>query len=206
MLTALGLSSSIVLLASCASPTPRAGAEEAVGAALGLESEPNLVLLRSEGGEIDEPAEQAALGKSLSLAWAVRAAVRSDPELQAALARVRIAVADADQARLLPNPILNLVVRFGDGSTQVEASLAEDFVALLQQRRRTSAADHRLRRAAVNAVTTALDTVQTLHVQYAAAQTFDRLVPVLEERAALVERVLDIARARLEAGEGARPT
>src|SRR4051794_9813828 len=55
-----------------------------------------------------EPEAPPADGDDLSLARAVRLALSHDPRVRAALAKVRVAEAEANQARLLPNPILTL--------------------------------------------------------------------------------------------------
>jgi len=192
-----------LLMAGCAGPQPAHRSEEMVAAALGLGE---AIEFRVEGGPIDEPLGLPASGEGLTLAGAIRAAVMTDPQLQAALARVRVAMADADQARLLPNPVLSMVLRFGgDGSPGVEAGLAQDFIQVLQQRRRASAADNRLRVAASEAVTTALDVVQAVEERYAEVRALDRLAATIEERRGLLGRVLGVAQARLEAGEGTRP-
>lgn len=189
-------------LAGCRS-TPRADldASAAAGEATGLGSSIEFRAVGPDGGPLDEP---EAIGDALTLVEAVRRAVTTDPGLQAALARVRVAMADADQARLLPNPVLNLVLRWGPGKPQIEASLAQDFIAALQIPRRTSAADHRLRRAAAEAVTVALDTASQAQERYVAAQAAAALTPLLRERMDLLERLAGVARSRLDAGEGTR--
>jgi len=176
---------------------PDPAAEQAITEAIGPDV---IVMFRTEGGPLDE-SESA---DTLSLDEAVERAVTTDPGLQAALARVRIALADADQARLLPNPVLNIVLKWGAGTTVVEASLAQDFVAALQIPRRSSAADNRLREAAADAVTVALDIASDVQDAYVAAQATDRLIPILEMRLSLLQKVAGVARDRLEAGEGIR--
>lgn len=128
----------------------------------------------------------------------------TDPGLQAALARVRIAMADADQARLLPNPVLNFALRWGPGRPQIEVSLAQDLIQMVKIPRQASAADNRLRQAAADAIIVALDTVEVVQERYVAVQTLESLVPVLAERRALLDRLVATARARLEAQEGTR--
>src|SRR6188472_441901 len=81
----------------CAGPRHDPRAEQAVSESIGLGSP---IEFRTEGGPLDE----TGAGDSLTFADAVQRAATTDPALQAALARVRIAIADADQARLLPNP------------------------------------------------------------------------------------------------------
>jgi outer membrane protein TolC len=189
---------------SCANNRPHPDTETAIASATGIEQ---AVRIRTEGGPVDEPSEGDSEVSSLTLATAVRQAVTTDPGLQAALARVRIALADADQARLLPNPVLNVVLRFdvsGGGKPQIEASLAQDIVNILRIPRQSSAADHRLRQASADAVTVALDVVAEVRERYAEAQALDRLMPVLNERHALVGKLLDAANARLRVGSGGR--
>lgn len=172
-----------------------------LAAAAGLPSAVEFIAVGPEGGPLDEP---AGPGETLTLAEALRRAVTTDPGLQAAMARVRIALAEADQARLLPNPVLSLVLRWGPGEPQIEASLGQELVRLFQRPRRASAADHRLRGAAAEAVTTAIDVAAEVQERYATAQAAVELVPVLEDRMKLLRNLGAVARSRLEAGEGAR--
>lgn len=153
------------------------------------------------GGPDDVPASPAG---SLDLADAVRRALRNSPELQAALAKVRGAEAEASQARLLPNPVLSVVLRFstGTGTPDIEAGLAQELISLLRRPGRVRAADARLRGAASDAVTAALDVVGDVRERYAGVQSLDALIGVLEERRRLVDRLLELARARQAAGEG----
>lgn len=111
-------------------------------------------VMSEDGVPTDEPGEIPA---TLVLRDAVLLAVSTDPRLQAAFARVRITIAEADQARLLPNPVFNLILRWSPGSSMVEISLTQDFIQALQIPKRSSAADNRLRQTAADAVTTALD-------------------------------------------------
>ncbi len=185
------------LLAGCAANRPDPQAEATASRALGLNE---VLTFRTEGGPLDEVAE----GDVLTLADAVRRAATTDPRLQAALARVRIAMADADQARLLPNPVLDFVLRWGPGKPQIEVSLAQDLIQMFKIPRRASAADNRLRQAASDAVTVALDTVAEVQERYVAVQTLESLVPVLAERRLLLDKLVATARARLEAQEGTR--
>ncbi len=187
----------IVLLSGCAPSRPDPSAESHAATAVGLGQ---ALTFRTEGGPLDEP----GAGETLSLADAAERAVTTDPGLQAALARVRIAMADADQARLLPNPVLNFVLRWGPGSPQIEVSLAQDLIQAFQIPRRSSAADNRMRQAAADAVTVALDVTAEVQERYAAAQALDALIPLLEERHGLLKRLTETAGARLRSGEGTR--
>lgn len=171
------------------------------GEAAGISSPIEFVVVGPDGGPLDE---SNGASDALALTEALRRAVTTDPGLQAAMARVRIAIADADQSRLLSNPVLSFVLRWGPGKPQVEASLAQDIILALQLPRRASAADNRLRQAAADAVTVAIDVASDVQERYAAAQAADKLVPVLRERMVLLERLIAIAKSRLDAGEGTR--
>lgn len=183
--------------------TPRADVDAArdAGVATGLFAPIEFTAVGYDGGPLDEP---PATGASLTLADALRRAVTTDPGIQAAMARVRIAMADADQSRLLPNPVLNIVLRWGPSKPQVEASLAQDFVQALRVPRRASAADNRLRQTAAEAVTVAIDVASEVQERYVAAQASSELVPLLRDRLVLLERLVTVAESRLDAGEGTR--
>ncbi len=187
-------------LGGCAGRRPDPAAERSITDAIGA---PAPIVFRTEGGPLDEP---DSAPERLSVSEALQRAVATDPGLQAALARVRVAMADADQARLLPNPILSLVLKFpeGGGGTQIEATLTAEIVRMLQAPRRADAADDRMRRAAADSVTVALALVAEVQERYAGAQALDELLPVLEERLGLLDRLIRIARARLAPGEGTR--
>ncbi|MBL9149648.1 MAG: TolC family protein [Phycisphaerae bacterium] len=186
-----------LLLAACQSAGLSRPVEKDIAAAVDLH---DAVTFRTDGAPIDETVS----GATLTIEDAVRAAVASDAGLQAALARVRVAMADADQARLLPNPVLNLVLRWGSGSPQIEVSVAQDLIAVLKIPNRTSAADNRLRESAADAVTVALDVVADVQQAYAESQAGDALVPIFEHQAELTSRLIEIANARLADGEGTR--
>lgn len=175
--------------------------ESAIATAARLPGAIEFRLVGPQGGALDE---DDPVPSELHIDEAVRRAVTSDPGLQAALARVRIAIAEADQARLLPNPVLSIVFRTGGGSPQIEASFVQEFVQALQRPTRAGAADNRLRAVAADAVVAALDVISDVQESYVEAQSSAALVPIFEERLRLLERLVSTARARLDAGEGTR--
>jgi outer membrane protein TolC len=195
-----GLLALLLALPACQTNRPDPDAEGVIAQSL-LMGEP--VMFRVDGGPLDEPAPDTA-GGTLTFAQATRQAVMTDPGMQAALARVRIAMADADQSRLLPNPVLYMVLRWGPGQPQFEVSLAQEIIQVFQIPRRSSAADNRLRQVAADAVTVALDVVADVQERYAVVQTAGRLVPVLQNRRDLVRRLAEVAKSRLDWGEGIR--
>jgi outer membrane protein TolC len=187
------------LLAGCLTPRPDIDAESRIEEALVL---PGAVVFRTDGAPIDD----SAAADTLPLELAVRRAVETSPELQAALARVRVAQAEADLAGLLPNPILSLVFRLpeGGGAADIEAGLAADLLAVLQRPRRARAAGQRLEAEAAAALSAALDVVAGVRDLYADAQALEELVPLLESRLSVLGRLREVAAARLELGEGTR--
>jgi outer membrane protein TolC len=163
----------------------------------------NAAAFSIEGGPLDVAAPETP---TLTLADALRRALAVDPSLQSALSRVRVAQADADQARLLPNPILDVVVRYprSGGSPDIEAGLVADLISVLGTPWRAGAAIRRLKAAAAEAVGAALDVVAETEEAYAAVQTLDELTQVLSRRREIVVRLAELSRLRFEAGEGTR--
>jgi len=200
--TPLALMVAAALVSGCTT-TPRGDTDtsRSIGEATGQAAPIQFVAVGPDGGSLDEP---DVAGNALTLADALRRAVTTDPGLQAAMARVRIAMAEADQSRLLPNLVLNVVLRWGSGKPQIEASLAQDFVQALQIPRRSSAADNRLGQVAAEAVTEAIDVASEVQDRYTMAQASAALVPVLRARMDLLERLVAVAKSRLDAGEGMR--
>lgn len=194
---AAALSGATCLLVACQSPSHDASVVSRIRAASGSDA---LIEYRTEPAPLDEPVSSTALPLHL----AVQRGLETDPSLQAALARVRIAAADSDQARLLPNPVLNFILRWGPGKPQFEISLAQDFIEALKMPRKISAADNRFRESGADALTVALDTIARIQVQYADAQAASELVPLLESRLALLDKLVAVSKDRLDIGEGTR--
>ena len=188
--SALGL----VLSVSCATPP---GPDIRAGAGL-----TNAVQFRAESLPTDAP----PVGNALDLPAAIERAVRQSPTLQAALAEVRAAQADARQSRLLPNPVLSVVFRYpdGGGSPVTETGLTADLLTVLQTPRRIRAADNRLRAASARAVAAALDVIADTEKSYHTGNALRQEMVLLEQGAGHIDRLLQIARHRLDAGEGTR--
>jgi outer membrane protein TolC len=150
------------------------------------------------------PAEAAPAADRLPMSAAIERALRQSPELQTALARVRVAQADAHQARLLPNPVLNIAFRLpeGGGRTLIEAGLTTELAQLLQRPRRISAADAALRRASADAVTATLEVMHETQRHYFDAVGLRRETEILVQRNSRISELLKLAEAKLAAGEG----
>ena len=161
----------------------------------------NAVQFRTESLPTDAPPSGA-----LDLPAAIERAVRQSPTLQAALAEVRVAQADARQSRLLPNPVLSVVFRYpkGGGSPVTETGLTADLAATLQMPRRNRVADNQLRGASAQAIAAALDVIADTEKTYHTANALRQEAALLGQDAGHVDRLLQIARHRFDAGEATR--
>lgn len=197
---AAGLLLSWALLAGCQQNPATPDLGETLRAASGVTE----AVTFSVEGEPESVADVPA--NALTVAAAIELAIRHSPELQAAIAKVHAALADARQARLLPNPVLSVIVRFpeGGGKPDIDAGLTADLVSLLRMPRQITAADKRLAAASAEAVTVAIDVVSTVQERYAAVQSLESQIVAIEQRTKLVDRLLDLAKARLGAGESGR--
>jgi len=185
------------MLAACAAPVPEV---DPVGDAAAATAAANAIVYRDEAEPVDaaEPAIGVLTGEQ-----AVRAALSHDPRLQEALANARAALAAASEARRWPNPVLDVMFRFPDGGgrTMVDAGLSGDVLAILQTPTRAAAADQRLRAACAQVVTTAIDVVAEVQRSYARVQALDTEAPVLAAQVQVAQRLAELGRARLAAGD-----
>lgn len=144
-------------------------------------------------------------GTTLSLGDVIRLTAQNSAEIQSAMARVRIAQADAQQSRLLPNPVLSLALRFpGNGTAVIDAGLSADLIAILKRPGAISAADSRLRAASAEAVIVVLDQLTAGQEHFFTIQSLEAGIAVLAERRELLDRLLAIAESKLRLGEGTR--
>ncbi len=161
------------------------------------------VVVRVHAQEDQAPTTGPAI---LSRGEALRLALHHDPRIQGAIAKVRLAQAEAQQTRLLPNPILNIDVRFpeGGGTQTVEASLTGDLIAILTMPGRIKAVDQRLRGASADMLGTVLDVIAEVQEAYAAVLLADAEAQVLSRRDEILRQLRSVAGNRVAAGEGTR--
>jgi outer membrane protein TolC len=150
--------------------------------------------------------EGTSVASTLTLSDATMRALHADPRIQAALTKVRVAQAEAHQTRLLPNPVLTVVVRLATagGQPAVEASLAADLLAYVQRPGRINAADRRLRAASADALTAVVEAWADVQERFLAIQLADARVRLLEESQTATARYLGLAENRLRVGEAIR--
>lgn len=154
-----------------------------------------------------EDAAPPAADQTLELSHAVRMALLHDARIGAALAKVRVAEADANQTRLLPNPILTFDYRFtthADQNPVFEPAVAADLLSLLQKPAQIAAADHRLRSSAAAALVVVLDVIVEVQDTYISACSADAEITNADRRRQRIARLRDLAQQRLEAAQGTR--
>lgn len=190
----------LIALNGCVGNRPSSDAPSLITWATGVS---DASLLRTTSDPVDVSASNSPF---LTMIEATRRTLVNDPELQSALAHVQEAEADADQARLLPNPVLSITVRprFGPESPIISPGLSEDLIGILERPHRASAADRRLRASARDALTAALNTLAEVQEQYTDVQAGEAELFVLGGRRSLLDRLSALADARLKAGEGSR--
>lgn len=195
------------VLVGCASQIPQSDPQAEAARAIGLQSGLAIVL---QGELPDDSSDELLKGASgsavaLSLVEVIQLTAQNNAEIQAAMARVRIAQADAKQSRLLPNPVVSLALRFPEnGSTIIDAGLSADLIAILKQPGAINAADARLRVASAEAITAVLDEITASQEHYFSIQSLEGSIAVLSERRELINRLLKLAESKLRIGEGTR--
>ena len=104
---------------------------------------------------------EALLGEPLSAAGAVRLALLNNPSLQAGLEEMGIARADLVRAGLLRNPVFGATLRFpeGGGGTNLELSLVQEFLNVVQLPMRRRVAVKSFEQVKLRTVDTALTLV-----------------------------------------------
>jgi outer membrane protein TolC len=155
---------------------------------------------RTSGGP-DDVGEVS--GDTLTMEQAVRWGLERSSKVQQALARTRVAMSEAEQVRLLPNPILSVVFRFpeGGGNPTIEAGLAAEVFSLLRRPGEMRAADLKLRSAGAESLVEALNVVLSVQEQFVAVQGLEAELSLLEQRRKELDGVLEREKSRKSAGE-----
>lgn len=161
-----------------------------------------IVVLLSEG----EPVEIGVGQATLSEAEAVTLALRHSPTLQVELAHLAAAVAEAQQARVWPNPLLDVTLRMpeGGGAARWDLGLSAALGTLLNRPGRVEVADHQLRAAAASALEVAWQESARLREAYAEVLLDDGALPLSIRSAELALEILRAAQNRFKHGEAGR--
>jgi outer membrane protein TolC len=191
------LAAILAVLSGCAGPIPETAPGAASSRATGLAEE---LELRTTW-DAPETASAWPAERVLREADGLALALRNSPELQVALAEARLALHGAEGARLWANPLLSVVVRWGEGRPAVETGLTAPLLELLQTPRRAAVADARLRAASARCIAVALDVAAAWREAYAEAVAAEAALPELRARDELLTRLADVVDRRLQAGE-----
>lgn len=156
-----------------------------------------------EGEPIDV---ESSSESTLTLMTATRLALAHDPRIQIAMAVVRQAQAEAGQLRLLPNPVVELSLRFpeGGGGSIIDAGITAELLSLIRKPGLVSAADSRLRASYADGLAVVLDVVAEVQKEYASVQALDARLGVLETRRSIIQQLVEVSQSRVQAGEAPR--
>ncbi len=158
----------------------------------------------------DEPWSEPALtwdGQSpLAVDQAVFLALRNNRAIRAEVEQIGAARADLVQAGLLPNPVLNLTLRFPiegtTGPTFIGAAVVQEFAALWLRPSRMRAADARLNESVLSLSDRALRLVADVKQLHARLVYGQRGLALTRSNIEMVERSIDALERRARAGEG----
>lgn len=154
----------------------------------------------------DEPAVRSRVSKlledGLTAQEAVQLALLNNPKVWAGLLQTGMARADAVQAGLFTNPTVGLSLRFpeGGGRAALEAGLAQNIADLWMIPARARAAQRDLDRTILETAREAASIANDTKTAYYSTVGAQRTLEISRENLGLVERLLKITEARLEAG------
>lgn len=154
----------------------------------------------------DEPAVRSRtallLEGGLTADEAVQLALLNNPLVWAGLLRTGMARADVVQAGLFSNPTVGVSLRFpeGGGLADLESGLAQNIAELWAIPARTRAAERDLDRAILDTAREAANLAHDTRVAYYNAVAAKRALEISHENLGLVQELLRITEARLEAG------
>lgn len=194
------LSTVAVSISGCASVNPRpdydlasARVEEAVGQPL---------MFRPGEQQAARAAVATLLEDGLTAQEAVQVALLNNPKVWAGLLRAGMARADVVQAGLFTNPTVGILLRFPEagGLADLEASLAQNIADLWMIPARTRAAQRDLDRTILETARETAGIANDTKIAYYNAVGAQRALEISRENVALVEQLLRISEARLEAG------
>lgn len=157
---------------------------------------------RPERDDAVDAEVEAMLADGLTVDVAARVALLNNPGLQASFYDVGVARADVVQAGLLSNPTLGVSARFpsGGGLAGIEAGLAQSIIELWQIPVRRESAERSLDRAVLQLAQRITQTAHDTRVAYYRAVAAMQLRVIADQHASIAENLLEMARARREAG------
>lgn len=142
------------------------------------------------------------LDDGLTATESVQVALLNNPSLVATFMSIGMARADVVQSGLLSNPSLGVSMRLpsGGGVANIEANLAQNIVDLWQIPVRKRVAQRALEQAILDAARQAAWVAADVKIAYFAAVAADEVLVIADDNLALAEELLEVTRARQEAG------
>ncbi len=193
----------LLLLAGCASVDPSADYDRA--AALVQDRTGGLGPVWPNGGDTAAMWDGAS---ALDADTAVRVALAANAVLLAQAQAVAAGRADVAQAGLLPNPVLGLTLGFPgggeDGATSVSISLVQQLAALWTRGDKIAAAEGELDAQILSVSDAALELAARVRLAHARALSAERVHGLTGEHAVLLDKLVEVARRRIDAGEATR--
>jgi outer membrane protein, heavy metal efflux system len=135
---------------------------------------------------------------------AVQLALLNNPRLRAELLTVGMGRAQVVQSTLFTNPVLTLSTRWPDGGgmSNLEFGISQNIAELWQIPLRTKAAEHDLERTILEVARNASVTALEAKAAYFKAVRADRDAEIARQNVDVTRQLVDLARARREAGAG----
>ncbi len=145
----------------------------------------------------------ALLADGLTVDEAVRLALLKSPALQSAFQEIGASRADLVQAGLLTNPSFSLVAQFpeGGGRTKLTMGFGQELVDLWQIPVRKKIAEAQLEQTILKVVQQAVDLAADTKSQTYRLLALQQAEAIANENVALVEKSLQLAQDRFNAGE-----
>lgn len=198
-----GLALSGVLLAfplGCATVDARRDYERA-GARIEAATGKALMYQPEDDRAADDRVAELILG-GLASDECVQIALLNNPKMRASFLRIGMARADVVQSGLWTNPTLGISFRFPDagGLADFELNLAQNIADLWMIPARTKVAERELERAVLETAREAAGLVADTKVAYFNAVAGQRALAIARDNQQLVQNLLSITQARLEAG------
>lgn len=183
------------LTASCAIP-PTAAPDLAGLAAAGI-APADLEVLTAAGQPLPE-----AIPDVLDVATTTAVALRQSPRLRAELALVRAAVAEAQQTRLWPNPLLSIAMRLPEagGALEWDLGISAALGSWLTRSDRQDAANARVATAAAAALEIAFEEAETARIAFAAAEAAEHALRIRKRQSDVADELLVRQRESMRGG------
>jgi cobalt-zinc-cadmium efflux system outer membrane protein len=138
----------------------------------------------------------------LTVRQAVTVALQNNRQLRVDLEGIASAKTDLAQSGLLPNPVLSASFGRNDIGPVSAFSLVQDLVALWMRPSQTDAAGAALRAQVETVSDHALRLAADVRAAHARVVFGQRATGLMQAQLALIQRAIDVAQARLDAGDG----